>query len=138
MDPIIKNSWDLKEEIVRLRSEEKVQLVAIKERFNSPAAIFSTLYSLFPKSNHTGENKSNIFNQDFVSIISRFLIPLTLNKTLFKNSGFLVKALVGLVSQKASGYVNEESVGSIWDKAKALIASFTKKDKIEKRYPYSM
>ena len=138
MDPIIKNSWDLKEEIVRLRAQERVQLAAIQERFSSPTAIFSTIYSAFPKGNHTGENKSNIFNQDFVSIISRFLIPITLNKTLFKNSGFLVKALVGLVSQKASGYVNEDSVGGIWDKAKALITNFTKKDKIEKRYPYSM
>jgi hypothetical protein len=137
-DVIIKNSWDLKEEIVRLRALEKVQSVALQERFSSPGAVFSTLYSLFPKSNHNGENKSNIFNQDFVSIISRFLIPLTLNKTLFKNSGFLVKALVGLVSQKASGYVNEDSVGGLWDKAKDLIASFTKKGKVEKRYPYSM
>lgn len=138
MDPIIKNSWDLKEEIVRLREEEKIQLIALKQRFNSPAAVFSTVYSLFPKGSHTGEHRSNIFNQDFVSIISRFLIPLTLNKTLFKNSGFLVKALVGLVSQKASGYVNEQSVGTLWDKAKAFITGFTKKDKVEKRYPYSM
>jgi len=138
MDATIKNSWDLKEEIVRLRALEKVQGEAIGQRFNSPAAIFSTVYSLFPKGNHSGENKSNIFNQDFVSILSRFLIPLTLNKTLFKNSGFLVKTLVGLVSQKASGYVNEESVGTIWDKAKSLFTHFTKKDKADKRYPYSM
>jgi len=138
MDATIKNAWDLKEEIVRLRELEKVQGAAIKQHFNSPAALFSTVYSLFPKGNHTGENKTNIFNQDFVSIISRFLIPLTLNKTLFKNSGFLVKALVGLVSQKASGYVNEEAVGSIWDKAKHLISSFSKKGQVEKRYPYSM
>jgi len=70
-----------------------------------------------------------------VSILSRFLIPLTLNKTLFKNSGFLIKTIVGLVSQKASGYVNEESVIGIWDKVKGL---FTKKKDAEQRYPYSM
>ncbi|WP_461449299.1 hypothetical protein [Mucilaginibacter sp.] len=138
MDATIKNSWDLKEEIIRLRELEKVQGAAIKQHFNSPAAVFTTVYSLFPKGNHSGENKSNIFNQDFVSIISRFLIPLTLNKTLFKNSGFLVKALVGLVSQKASGYVNEEAVGTVWDKAKTLFSHFTKKGPVEKRYPYSM
>jgi hypothetical protein len=138
MDATIKNAWDLKEEIVRLRALEKVQGAAIQQHFSSPAAIFSTVYSLFPKGGSGGENKSNIFNQDFVSIISRFLIPLTLNKTLFKNSGFLVKALVGLVSQKASGYVNEESVGTIWDKAKSLFTHFSKKDTVEKRYPYSM
>jgi hypothetical protein len=133
----IKTSWELKEEIVRLQEAEKVQAAALKARVSSPGALFSTVYSLFPKAQHTpGENKNNIFNQDFVSIISRFLIPLTLNKTLFKNSGFLVKALVGLVSQKASGYVNEESVISVWDKLKNL---FIKKgEKVDQRYPYGL
>ncbi len=136
MDEPIKNSWDLRQEIIRLKGLEKVQGEAIAERFSSPAAIFSTVYSLFPKSSNTGENKSNIFNQDFVSILSRFLIPLTLNKTIFKNSGFLIKTLVGLVSQKASGYVNEESVVGIFDKVKAL---FTKKrTQAKEHYPYSL
>ncbi len=136
MDEPIKNSWDLRQEIIRLKGLEKVQGEAIAERFNSPAAIFSTVYSLFPKSSNSGENKSNIFNQDFVSILSRFLIPFTLNKTIFKDSGFLIKTLVGLVSQKASGYVNEESVVGIFDKVKAL---FTKKRTYAKEhYPYSL
>jgi hypothetical protein len=136
MDNPIKNSWDLKEEIVRLRQLHKVQGAAIEERFNSPAAIFSTIYSLFPKSANAGENKSNIFNQDFVSILSRFLIPITLNKTIFKNSGFIIKTLVGLVSQKASGYVNEESVVGLFDKVKAI---FTKRrTQAKEHYPYSL
>ena len=137
MEPTIKNSWQLREEIIRLKGLEEVQAAALKARVSSPAAIFSTVYSMFSgNGNHSGENRSNIFNQDFVSIISRFLIPLTLNKTLFKNSGFLVKALVGLVSQKASGFVNEDSVVGVWDKVKGL---FTKKsDKVDQRYPYGL
>jgi len=139
MDPSIKNSWDLRQEIIRLKGLEEEKSIALKARFSSPVAIFSTLYSLFPKTNHNGEDRSNIFNQDFVSIISRFLIPLTLNKTLFKNSGFLVKALVGLVSQKASGYVNEDSVVGLWDKAKSLFTNLTKKkDTAHDNYPYSI
>jgi len=135
MDTPIRNRWDLKEEIVRLRELEKAQSQAIGERFSSPAAVFSTVYSLFPKSTNT-EDRSNIFNQDFVSILSRFLIPLTLNKTIFKNSGFLIKTLVGLVSQKASGYVNEESVVGVWDKLKGLFMK--KHDHAKSNYPYSM
>ena len=136
MEPTIKNSWALREEIIRLKALEEVQATALKARVSSPTAVFSTVYSLFPKSGHAGESKTSIFNQDFVSIISRFLIPLTLNKTLFRNSGFLIKALVGLVSQKASGYVNEESVVGVWDKVKHL---FTKKnDKVDQRYPYGL
>ena len=134
MDKPIRNSWELREEIIRLRALEKEQGIAIKQRFSSPAAIFSTVYSLFPKP-AAGERHTNIFNQDFVSILSRFLIPLTLNKTLFKNSGFIIKALVGLVSQKASGYINEDSVMSVWDKVKHL---FSKKDKVDQRYPYGL
>jgi hypothetical protein len=34
----------------------------------------------------------------------------------------LVKALVGLVSQKASHFISEDSVESVWDKAKGLIS----------------
>src|ERR1700712_4541117 len=136
MDIPITNSNDLRAEIERLKGVKQEQSIALKARFNGPAAIFSTVYSLFPKHQHTpGEDKTNIFNQDFVSIISRFLIPLTLNKTLFKNSGFIVKALVGLVSQKASGYINEDSVMSIWDKAKHL---FAKKQNVDQRYPYGL
>jgi len=133
----IKTSWELREEIVRLKELEQLQGAALKARVSSPGAMFSTLYSLFPRTQHVpGESRSNIFNQDFVSIISRFLIPLTLNKTLFKNSGFLVKALVGLVSQKASGYVNEDAVVGVWDKVKGL---FTKKgEKVDQRYPYGL
>ena len=135
MEPIIKNSWDLRQEIIRLKGVEEQQAVALKARVSSPVAVLTTLYSLFPKANNTGENKNNIFNQDFVSILSRFLIPLTLNKTLFKNSGFIIKALVGLVSQKASGYINEDSVMSVWDKVKHL---FSKKEKVDQRYPYGL
>lgn len=135
MEPEIKNSWDLRQEIIRLKGVEKEQAVALKARFNSPVTVITTLYSLFPKANNTGESKTNIFNQDFVSILSRFLVPLTLNKTLFKNSGFIIKALVGLVSQKASGYINEDSVVGVWDKIKHL---FSKKEKVDQRYPYGL
>jgi hypothetical protein len=133
----IKTSWELREEIVRLKELEQAQASALKARVSTPGALFSTVFSLFPKAQHTpGESRSNIFNQDFVSIISRFLIPLTLNKTIFKNSGFLIKALVGLVSQKASGYVNEESVVGVWDKVKHLFAG--KRQKVDQRYPYGL
>ena len=136
MDKPIRNSWELREEIIRLRGLEKEQAMAIKQRFSSPAAIFSTVYSLFPKP-VAGEKTGNIFNQDFVSILSRFLLPLTLNKTIFRHSGFIVKTLVGLVSQKASGYINEDAVIGLWDKVKTL---FQKKvvPPAKKNYPYGL
>jgi len=73
------------------------------------------------------------FKQDFLGLISRFVLPLALNKTLFKRSNFIVKTLVGILSQKASHYVSEDNVVGVWDKAKGLFNNlFKKKNKEEK------
>jgi len=114
---VIRNSRDLKAEIFRLEELSKQQGTALRSHFSSPGAIFSTIFSMFSKPTAADDEKSGgIFSQDFLGLISRFVIPLALNKTVFKNSNFLVKALVGLVSQKASHYINEDSVGSVWHK----------------------
>ncbi|CAN5168046.1 hypothetical protein BH09BAC6_BH09BAC6_00760 [soil metagenome] len=129
MDLPIRNIGDLRSEIMRLKGVEQDQSVALKARFSSPSAIFGTIFSLFPKSAGPGGEKSaGLFDQDFVGLISRFVLPLALNKTLFRHSNFLVKALVGLVSQKASNYISEDAVVSVWDKIKSLFNK-TKKGK---------
>jgi hypothetical protein len=115
----IKNSDDLKDEIARLKGLEQQQAAELKQHFSSPGAIFSTLMNLFPKSADSKEEKNaSLFNQDFIGLLSRIILPIALNKTVFKNSGFVMKAIVGLLSQKASHYINEDSVGGIWDKVK--------------------
>jgi len=115
----IRNSTDLKAEIYRLESVSKEQGDALKVHFSSPGAIFSTIFSMiFKPSTEDDEKSGGIFSQDFLGLISRFVLPLALNKTLFRNSNFIVKALVGLVSQKASHYISEDSVGNIWHKIK--------------------
>ena len=121
MDISVKNIDDLRSEIARLRVAEHEQVTALSERFKSPSAIFSTAVSLFKSPVTSGNSKNNGFlHQDIVGLISRFVLPFTLNKTIFKNSGFIIKSIVGLVSQKASHLITEDSVASVWDKAKAL------------------
>ena len=116
----IRNSVELKGEIARLKGLEQQQATELKQHFSSPGAIFSTIMNLFPKSNDSKEEKNaSLFNQDFIGLISRIVLPIALNKTLFKNSGFIVKAIVGVLSQKASHYINEDSVGGIWGKIKS-------------------
>lgn len=132
----INSHSELKDEIFRLEGLELEHGAAIKQRFSSPGAFFSTLFSLIPKGNSdtTGDKDGGIFNQDLVGVISRFVLPFTLNKTLFRNSNFLVKALVGLVSQKASHYISEDSVEGVWDKAKGLFGKVSHLfDKDEKK-----
>ncbi len=116
----IRNTVELRDEIYRLQGVEAEQSAALKKRFDSPGAIFSTVMSLFPKSDDKEDKNSSLFNQDFIGLISRFVLPIALNKTLFKNSGFIVKTVVGLLSQKASHYINEDSVSDVWGKVKHL------------------
>ncbi|MBD1393844.1 hypothetical protein [Mucilaginibacter glaciei] len=128
METPINNIHDLKLEIARLKNLEIDQSVALKARFNSPAALFSSVVSIFPKSPTVdGVKAASFFDQDFLGLISRIALPLTLNKTIFKNSNFIVKTVVSLLSQKASHYISEDAVGGIWSKAKGLFEKFTKK-----------
>ncbi|MGF7079473.1 hypothetical protein [Mucilaginibacter sp. UYCu711] len=120
--PILSHT-DLKNEIYRLKGLEREKGAAIRAHFSSPGAIFSTVFSLFK--GDPNEKDGGIFKQDFLGVISRFAIPFALNKTLFRNSNFIIKALVGLVSQKASHFISEDSVESVWDKAKGLFGKVT-------------
>jgi hypothetical protein len=127
MDVSIKNINDLKSEIIRLRVVEQQQSQDLKARVSTPSALFHTVISLFPKSSSGGDDsKNSIFNQDFFGILSRVLLPLTLNKTLFRNSNFVVKALVGFLSQKASHFISEDSVTGLISKVRSI---FEKKNK---------
>ena len=116
-DVLINNADDLKAEILRLRHLKDEQGEAVKARFSSPLTALSTIFSVFPKS--IG-NKNDIFHQDFIGVISRVILPLTLNKTLFRNSNFLIKGIVGFLSQKASHFISEDSVTGLWDKVKSV------------------
>src|ERR1700733_5863552 len=117
MDLPIRSISDLREEIYRLKQIEQEQGIALGQRFKNPSALLSTFMSLFPRSvNADGTTEPGFFNQDLVGLISRFVLPFTLNKTIFRHSNFLIKTLVGLVSQKASHFITEDSVTGIWDK----------------------
>ncbi len=128
-DVSITNVGDLKAEIIRLRQLKAEQGTAIQARFSSPSAIFHTIGSLFPRS---ADGKNGIFNQDIFGLLSRVLLPLTLNKTIFRNSNFIVKALVGYLSQKASHFVNEDKVMGVWDKVMSI---FEKKKPVDYGIP---
>jgi hypothetical protein len=130
----IRNILELQGEIGRLKNLEAQQAVALKARFSGPSAIFTTVLSLFPKSPTVdGIKGAGFFNQDLLGLVSRFALPLALNKTLFRHSNFIVKTLVGILSQKASHYISEDNVSGVWGKAKGLFNNlFKKKDKKDK------
>jgi hypothetical protein len=127
MDLTVKNVVDLQSEILRLEALKQNQEIALKARFSSPSAIIASLKTLFPKPppSEDGEKAGHsvlgsLFSQDMIGLISRVVLPFTLNKTLFKNSGFIIKTLVGILSQKASTYISEDSVTTVWGRVKSL------------------
>jgi hypothetical protein len=123
-DISINSASELQAEIARLRLLKEEQGTAIQARFSSPSAIFSTVFSLFPKTSN--DPKNDIFHQDFFGLISRIILPFALNKTVFRNSNFLVKGIVGFLSQKASHFISEDSLVGLWDNVKSF---FDKKGK---------
>jgi hypothetical protein len=134
MEPVINNISDLRAEIELLRASKHVQEEAIKSHFSSPAAIFHTVTSWFKSSPSNDRSVTGILGggQDMVSLISRFVLPFVLNKTLFRGSNFIIKAIVGVVSQQASGFINEKSVASVWGKLKSVIPNLMPKKKVKK------
>lgn len=132
MDLPIRNIDDLHSEIARLSGLHQQQKEALTERFSSPSAMFATILSLFPKSSATDTIRGSLLNQDYFGLLSRIILPFALNKTLFRHSNFIVKTLVGMLSQKASHFISEDSVTSLWDKAKGLFNKVTGKNKAQK------
>jgi hypothetical protein len=112
---------------MRLKGLEQEQAIAIRQRFSSIPAMFSTFFSLFPKSNAVEKIGGGGSGIDIIQLVSSFVLPFTLNKTLFKRSNFLVKAIVRLASQKASQYISTKNLGFIWDKVKSIIPEKEKK-----------
>ncbi|MDT3403516.1 hypothetical protein [Mucilaginibacter terrae] len=123
MDTIpVKTIFDLQSEIIRLEKSRQEQEMVLKQRFSGPSAIISSIRSAFPKApeGQGGGGIGSLFSPDLVSLVSRFVLPLALNKTLFRKSNFIIKTVVGLLSQKASTYISEDSVTSVWGRVKSL------------------
>ena len=128
MNTLIRNRSDLRAEIFRLQQAKLEKQIELKQHFSSPGAVLSTVYGLIAGPSKPEDRDEP--KQDWVGFLSRFVIPLVLNKTLFRGSGFIMKAFVGIASQKASSYVSSDTVTDIWGKAKGLFGGlFSKKPK---------
>lgn len=120
MDNTIRNVDDLRLEISRLQEIKTGQEVVLREHFNSPQAILRTATHLFSRSRPTSGTNSKA-GHDLIGYLSKTFLPLTLNKTLFRKSGFVMRAIVRLVSGKISHFINDESAGTLWNKVKTAL-----------------
>ncbi|MBE7176677.1 MAG: hypothetical protein INR69_09750 [Mucilaginibacter polytrichastri] len=130
MSVVIQNRADLKAEIARLEGRKTDLELKLKKQLNSPANIFAAAVQLFKGSNTDSSKFSELFKaQDLYGVIARFAMPLLLNKTLFRRSNFIVKAIVTMVSQKASGAISKNKIQHFADKITGIFKKKAKKPK---------
>jgi hypothetical protein len=109
---------ELQAEIRNLNTKRYAQEIAIKAKFDGPMASIKSIGSILRGG---GSDKKSFFNQDLVTNVSRFILPILLNSSIFKNSGLITKAVVAIFSQKAAKKINTDSIISVVDKLKNMI-----------------
>ena len=107
---------ELRAEIDFLKVKQFQDEEALKEKFSSPSAIFSSITGLLKTDTGRKSFMQDLMQQDFITNISRVLLPIFLNGVLFKKSGFITKTLITFLSQKAAKQVNSDKISGLFDK----------------------
>ncbi|TAE35243.1 MAG: hypothetical protein EAY66_09430 [Sphingobacteriales bacterium] len=131
----IKNINDLQSHIHSLelkRVEHELFLrqkaASIEENLMGLLKTYSYITSFFKGNTWTAEgNTEKNDKSDWVTILTRVVVPFALNKVFFKKSSFIVKSLISLVSQGAISSVNKNTVAGWVDMLTDFIKSKTKK-----------
>ena len=124
----IKNLNDLQVRMLSLKVDYKMQEVLIKDDVKAYAKQF-TFGSLIkkyatPSSLLKVDDKLNISSK-----LMSFVLPVLMNSTLFRGSGFITKTLVGLATSKVGKTLDAEHLSAIFNSVKGLFGSKKKKEK---------
>lgn len=106
------HQWRLKAEYERQESKLTTDISAYVKQL-SPVYLFKKYFT--PDSFSKFDDKLNISG----SIMS-LVLPFFLNKTLFRGSGFITKALMGYASNRLGKKLDIDHLASIFDKVKGL------------------
>ncbi len=108
----INSMGDLRSEIIRLRTETAVREGELKEEFQqisekiqAPFRLMQELGAWFGIGGKADEKSS-----DWLTSVAQLGVPYLLNSLIFKRSGFILKALIALVSQKAVAGINMDKM----------------------------
>jgi len=144
----INNAEELKSELVRLsrlRREQELylgdQYKILKNKVQTPSRIVGAVASNLPGVSiikglfsSLGKDKSHLDftngKSDWLTKITKLALPLILNRTLLKNSGWIKKSLVLLASEGAVGQINKDKVNSFVGK----IADYIRPKKSKKKH----
>ncbi|MFN0256032.1 hypothetical protein [Pedobacter ureilyticus] len=124
----IKSLAELQVEISRVKVTYQLKETQLKDDTKAYIKQFSPLNLikdfLNPQSLKKLDDKTNLSG----SIMS-LVLPLLLNKTVFRGSGFITKSIAALVSGKIGKSLDAESLTGLFTKAKSLFSSLTSKKK---------
>jgi hypothetical protein len=122
----INNLHDLNVKILSLKVDYKVKEEMLKTDAQSYLKQF-TIGNLIkkyatPSTFMKADDKLNISSK-----IMSFVLPIVMNSTIFRGSGFITKTLVGLATNKVGKTLDAEHLSSMFNTVKGL---FTKKKKV--------
>ncbi len=144
----INNSEELKNELVRLcrlRKEQEMylgdQYRLLKHKVEAPSRVIGAVASTIPGvdmvrgffASMTGSKKNKNVSagkSDWLTKATQIGLPLILNRTILKNSGWLKKSLVLLASEGAAGQVTQDKISSFVGR----IADFVRPSKSKKKH----
>ncbi|MDB5121425.1 MAG: hypothetical protein JWN56_2643 [Sphingobacteriales bacterium] len=139
----INNIDDLRSEILRLKLERFQQEAVLEQdvkriidKFKAPFRLINKVTAFFGKgkgTDHDGHaSHENEHHPDWLTNVLRVGLPVVLNKLVFRNSGFIMKSLVTILSQKAAKNVNKDSVSGLIDKGADFIRNFKNKKALKR------
>jgi len=129
----VSNLAELKAEITRVRLQQFEQEAVlhqhvedITEKLRTPIKVFDKL-GLWVKHDENASHGAKAANpqehQDWVTAVLRLGLPFAINKFFLPKSGFLMKTLVTLASQKAAANVNKDLITEWTDKITGIFKS---------------
>lgn len=139
----IENIDDLRSEILRLKLQRfhheaviEADINKIKDKFRIPSILLHKFNSWFGDQAQ-GVDKTH---HDWVTNALRIGLPVALNKMVFGKSGFIIKSVVALLSQKAAASVNKDTFSSLIDTASGWIrgAAKSRRDKKSTSHDYGI
>lgn len=133
----IHNLHDLNVRLIGLKVDYKMQEAMIKDDVQvyikqfTPGALIKKYAT--PSSLLKVDDKLNISSK----LMSMFL-PILMNGTFFRGSGFITKALVGLATSKVGKTLDAEHLSAIFNSVKGLFRAKKKKVKAEPYIDYGI
>lgn len=124
----IKSLAELQVEISRVKVEYQLKETQLKDDaklYIKQFSPFNLIKDFFnPQSLLKLDEKTNLSGT-----IMSLILPMFLNKTVFRGSGFLTKSIAALVSGKIGKSLDAESLTGFFNKAKSFLSSLTAKRK---------